>query len=186
MSDWRLLALTSAISLASSVIVAVVTAMLTSHFTHKNDTKKLIHEKRTELYYSFYKEVDKLLGDRSKIFEKDYFSTLLEYKPKINLIASQEVRKETGKVYNFVKNRLSRYDDYIDENDPMADPSRFQIIYSDFGEEGEMCNVTEGEISLFERNLEEYKKENLPSAEELREIVIPLYNAMREDLGSNL
>ena len=124
--------------------------------------------------------------DRSKIFEKDYFSTLLEYKPKINLIASQEVRKETGKVYNFVKNRLSRYDDYIDENDPMADPSRFQIIYSDFGEEGEVCNVTDVENFLFERNLEEYKKENLPSAEEFREIVIPLYNAMREDLGSNL
>ena len=96
------------------------------------------------------------------------------------------MRKETGKVYNFVKNRLSRYDDYIDENDPMADPSRFQIIYSDFGEEGEVCNVTDVENFLFERNLEEYKKENLPSAEELREIVIPLYNAMREDLGSNL
>ena len=33
---------------------------------------------------------------------------------------------------------------------------------------------------------EKYKFENVPSIEDLREKTTPLYNAMREDLGSNL
>lgn len=186
MGDWRLLALTSAISLVSSVIVAVVTAMLTSYFTHKNDAKKLIHEKRTELYYSFYGEVEKLINNRNRIFEKDYFLILINYEAKIRLIASQKVREETEKFYNFVREGFRQYRDFIEEHDPEIDPSKFQTICNDFGEEYEICTATEGDVLMFKDKLERYKMENIPSAEEFREIVIPLYNAMREDLGSNL
>lgn len=101
MGDWRLLALTSAISLVSSVIVAVVTAMLTSYFTHKNDTKKLIHEKRTELYYTFYDEVDKAISNRKVIFEKDYIMKIFENVPSI-----EDLREKTTLLYNAMREDL--------------------------------------------------------------------------------
>ena len=169
MSDWRLLALTSAISLVSSVIVAVVTAMLTSHFTHKNDTKKLIHEKRTELYYTFYDEVDKAISNRKVIFEKDYIMKIVEYKAKVKLISSARVCEETENFYNFIQGIYFEYNKFYVMHDPQYDPCADEVDYQ-----------------AFEHQLEKYKFENVPSIEDLREKTAPLYNAMREDLGSNL
>lgn len=169
MGDWRLLALTSAISLVSSVIVAVVTAMLTSYFTHKNDTKKLIHEKRTELYYTFYDEVDKAISNRKVIFEKDYIMKIVEYKAKVKLISSARVREETENFYNFIQGIYFEYNKFYVIHDPQYDPCADEVDYQ-----------------AFEHQLEKYKFENVPSIEDLREKTTPLYNAMREDLGSNL
>ena len=51
MTDWKIVALTSCLSLLSSVIVAVITSIVTAKVTQRNDDRKMIQEKRVILYW---------------------------------------------------------------------------------------------------------------------------------------
>lgn len=53
------------ISLISPVAVAAVTAFLTSRNARENEMRKLLHEKRLELYMSFYEQVERLLKEQT-------------------------------------------------------------------------------------------------------------------------
>lgn len=90
------------ISLISPVAVAAVTAFLTSRNARENEMRKLLHEKRLELYMSFYEQVERCLKNRQIVFEQEYFQKIGTYKAKMTLMASENTRKAFDEFFRFL------------------------------------------------------------------------------------
>ena len=174
------------ISLISPVAVAAVTAFLTSRNSRENEMRKLLHEKRLELYMSFYEQVELSLKNREIVFQENYFQTIGTYKAKMTLMASETTRKAFDDFFWFVRQKWVDYHKYSKENDPTLDESRYYTEYDENGCEFECSDVTQEEQMAFDDELRQYRKTNKPAKEVIEKYAEKLYQAMRNDLGSNL
>ena len=50
MNEWQIVLLTGIVT----IITSIITALITLSITHRNEVKKLVLEKRAELYFEFY------------------------------------------------------------------------------------------------------------------------------------
>ena len=53
MNEWQIVLLTGVMT----IITSIITALITLSITHRNEVKKLVLEKRAELYFEFYDDV---------------------------------------------------------------------------------------------------------------------------------
>ena len=73
-----------------------LTAFLTSKITRDNEMRKIIHQKRLELYLEVFEQVELLLKDWKKIFDKEYFEKIEGTKiipPKVNVKVDNLLRE---------------------------------------------------------------------------------------------
>ena len=64
-----------------TLTASILTAFLTSKITRDNEMRKIIHQKRLELYLEVFEQVELLLKDWKKIFDKEVLRTSVnEYK----------------------------------------------------------------------------------------------------------
>lgn len=182
MEAWQTAFLTASLS----VLTAIITTKVTAWSSHKNEVKKWLLEKRAEIYFSFYNQVELVLEERNKVFEQDYLDSLVSVKPQMKLMSSKNTFKAFRSYYEFIQATVNKYKKFCAENDPTGDTSRFYQIILDNGEEYEGCNITQGDIDQFERQKEKYKQDNLPDNNQMNAFIEPLYLAMRNDLGSNI
>ena len=182
MSEWKMILLTGVIT----IITSIITALITLSITHKNEVKKLILEKRAELYFEFYDEAEKLLHDRFKIYDKNYIRVLLKFKPKMKLLSSNKTVEAFKSFYEFVTKNYDDYRSFCEKNDPRENPDFLETQFDEDGVEYTICYATEMDISYFESSVEDFKKEKVPSYESVSQHLSTLYLEMRKDLGSNL
>ena len=174
------------ISLISPVAVAAVTAFLTSRNARENEMRKLLHEKRLELYMSFYEQVERCLKNRQIVFEQEYFQKIGTYKAKMTLMASENTRKAFDEFFWFIRQKWTDYHKYSLGNDPAFDESRHHTTYDENGNESEWVDVSREELDAFNDEIRRYKKTNKPAKEVIEKYAEEMYQSMRNDLGSNL
>lgn len=86
-----------------------LTAFLTSKITRDNEMRKIIHQKRLELYLEVFEQVELLLKDWKKIFDKEYFEKIASYKSRIKLLASEKTTEEYKKYYEALRTSVNAY-----------------------------------------------------------------------------
>lgn len=182
MEGWPLVAFTSLLSLAVAIVVGFITAIL----SRKSDKQKAVHAKRIELYLEFYEIIDGLLNNRENVFEREYFGSLVEYKAKIKLLASEDTYDACEAFFNFVRSEIHEYEKYCKDNDPYNAPGAVQTNINEDDEEETYCYVTEMDEEAFECNKKIFKEEHLPSVAAVREYISPLFDSMRNDLKSKI
>ena len=182
MAEWQIVILTSVLSVGSAILSAYVTSALSS----KRETKKAIHEKRTQIYLDFYEQIDGITTDRELIFSDEYVQRLIEFKPKMKLISSKQTSQKYKEYFLFVYKMQKDYIQYCNKHDPQFDLSRREIEIDENGEQYESWRIFDEDISYFEQLKRSYRSENKPTSKMLDQYLVPLYETMREDLGSNI
>lgn len=181
MDDWQIVLLTGCVSVA----VSIVTACITISLTHRNEVKKIILEKRTELYFEVYSFIEKLLNEESKIYDDDYIESLLKFKPKMKLLASVGTMEEFKSLFEIIMTHYNDYMDFCDHNSPYNNPGAIKTeIEND--EEYEIVNVTNIDLAYYEDAKKLYRENNLLGYENISQYTNALYEKMRVDLGSNM
>lgn len=182
MTEWQIVLLTSLVS----VVASILTTKVTSWFGHQNDVKRWILERRAELYFTFYEHVELLLRDPGQAFDDSYFSEVQKYKPKMKLLSSKKTFNSFKSYFEFLRDQNHKIKQFHRENDPSWDLERYHTEYDENGDEQEVPDFSHFEIKEFERSLELFKQNNRPHSETICQLIEPLYQAMRDDLGSNL
>lgn len=182
MSEWIIVLVGAVLSL----ITAIVTAIITTILTHRNVVKKWILEERSKLYLSLYENIEQILSKRESIYSKEYMDILVSYKPKMKLLASKGTFNAFRHYYEFVRKNKYSFEKFYEENNPQNDMSRLETWTDDDGEVNESVFLTDEEWRDFIRLTEEYKTEQKPSVDSINSFIEPLYQSMRNDLGSNL
>ena len=118
MEDWKLVALTSGLSLFSSVIVAIITSIVTARATQRNNDRQIIQEKRTVLYYKLQIMIEALVYEREQVYNISYRNSVLKYRPQIALWASERVRKKYDEFYDYINGIFEAYLEFMQDSFP--------------------------------------------------------------------
>ena len=186
MEDWEIVVLTTVLSTVFSIMSSIITAKVTTKINYDNDVRKEIREKRAELYFSFYDQVEEVLKKRIYIFDRKYFESLISVKPQIKLLASQKTFEAFRNYYEFVRGQVLSFEKFCNKYNPENDPNRYEICTDDNGEEFEIDHMSPEKIEEFERLKRQYQKEYKPDTDTITAYIEALYQSMREDLGSNI
>ncbi len=183
MQTWETAFLTAIIS----ILTAVITTKVTAWSSHKNEVRKWLLEKRTEVYFEFYEQAEILLQDTEILFDLEYYETLCKYKPKMKLLASCKTFIAFENYCGFVFEQKLDYDRFIEKNDPLNDMDRYHIVYNNStGKCDEFLDISQFEIDNFKDSDRIYKQNNAPDIASVNKYLVPLYQAMRKDLGSDI
>lgn len=174
----------SILTVVGSIGGTIVGGVISAKATHKNDAKRTIREKRLELYYDFFSKIEPIINDRSIIFSDQYFKMLVNYKPKMKLLTSKKTYNTLENFYNYVRTEYYDFTKYLEKNDPENDPRNKYVVYDEDGNQDEIIDAPEEEVYGFLKSIEKYKREHVPTLEKVNETFMPLYLAMREDIGS--
>lgn len=169
-----------------SIISAFITSLITHKLTYSNDVKRIIHDERKSLYFKLFSEIDKLLSNHMLVFDSSYIQTLKNYKPSIKLMASDKVVSAYKDLYEFVGNKYSLCIAFINKNDPRKDMRNYEFTYDDNGDEILIPHIIDSDIQMYENYLEQFKRDNAPSYDEIEKYVQNIYTRMRKDLKSDL
>ena len=182
MKEWEVALLTAGLSL----VVAVISTFITTKLAYRNEKRRLVHEKRSELYFDFYEHIERILSDREVAFSQEYLDKLVEYKARIKLLSSSNTFEAFKNYYGFIKQKRKAYEKYCRQNDPENNPDNLEIDVDENGEEQEIWHISLEELNHFGTLCKTYESEHRPSADEVNQYLVPLYEAMRKDLGSDL
>ena len=167
-----------------TLTASILTAFLTSKITRDNEMRKIIHQKRLELYLEVFEQVELLLKDWKKIFDKEYFEKIASYKSRMKLLASEKTTEEYKKYYEVLRTSVNEYKKFKDDNDP----DRAEDMYEE-DEDGTIYQVyypTDEDYSEYRYKIDCYEKEQKKRMPLMREYIQKIVDAMRTDLGSNL
>ena len=167
-----------------TLTASILTAFLTSKITRDNEMRKIIHQKRLELYLEVFEQVELLLKDWKKIFDKEYFEKIALYKSRMKLLASEKTTEEYKKYYEVLRTSVNEYKKFKDDNDP----DRAEDMYEE-DEDGTIYQIyypTDEDYSEYRYKIDCYEKEQKKRMPLMREYIQKIVDAMRTDLGSNL
>lgn len=167
-----------------TLTASILTAFLTSKITRDNEMRKIIHQKRLELYLEVFEQVELLLKDWKKIFDKEYFEKIASYKSRTKLLASEKTTEEYKKYYEVLRTSVNEYKKFKDDNDP----DRAEDMYEE-DEDGTIYQIyypTDEDYSEYRYKIDCYEKEQKKRMPLMREYIQKIVDAMRTDLGSNL
>lgn len=167
-----------------TLTASILTAFLTSKITRDNEMRKIIHQKRLELYLEVFEQVELLLKDWKKIFDKEYFEKIASYKSRMKLLASEKTTEEYKKYYEVLRTAVNEYKTFKDDNDP----DRAEDMYEE-DEDGTIYQIyypTDEDYSEYRYKIDCYEKEQKKRMPLMREYIQKIVDAMRTDLGSNL
>ena len=178
MESWEIVLLTAGCSLVASIVTAIITSLI--HY--RQDSKKWIRDKRAEVYPEIYAIVEETLNDRAKVFEREYFERLIQIKSKVKLLSSETTFEAFKEYYGFIRSINYDFKKFNKENDPV------QVITecTPNGEEFEEPYASDLELAIFEKKIKQYQKDNRPDSDTMNSYIEPLYQSMRNDLGSDL
>lgn len=167
-----------------TLTASILTAFLTSKITRDNEMRKIIHQKRLELYLEVLEQVELLLKDWKKIFDKEYFEKIASYKSRMKLLASEKTTEEYKKYYEVLRTAVNEYKKFKDDNDP----DWAEDMYEE-DEDGTIYQIyypTDEDYSEYRYKIDCYEKEQKKRMPLMREYIQKIVDAMRTDLGSNL
>ncbi len=152
-----------------SAVLSLIIAFLVVKLAYKGDTEKLVYSAREKLYAGFYSEFDRMLSDRTLIFDSGYTEKMGQYRARMNLMASSEVISAYDDIMRFISDIAGKYGDFAEMNDPQKK-----------GDQTERKDMIE-----FETKKNMYTYENQPPQDILQGFLDTIAAEMREDLGSD-
>ena len=174
---------TVVLSTILTVAASLLTAFLTSKITRDNEMRKIIHEKRLELYLEVFEQVELPLKNWKNILDKEYFEKIASYKSRMKLLASEKTTQEYKNYYEALRTSVNAYKKFKDDNDPQNNA----VYQTD--EDGELVQVyspTVDDYEEYDNKIERYEKEQKKKVHLIHEDIQKIVDAMRTDLGSNL
>lgn len=96
-----------------------------------------------------YPRIEEILHDRTIVFSDSYFNFLIEIKPKVKLLSSENTFSIFEEYYNFIRKTKLLYDEFCCDNDPENDPKHFWIDTTPDGKEYEANDITEQDFQYF-------------------------------------
>lgn len=177
MNNWQILLLSSSIS--------IVVAWITSHFAYKSELKKYLYVQREQLYFELYEHLDKLLMDRSLVYNEQYIDKLDTFKARVKLVASKGVIKEFRDVFRMYKQFSYDFEKFQMENDPRRNKKLCEYRTDEHGVEHECFHFNEHDINNYTLKEKEYTEHTLPEKQEVLELINNIVNKIRRDLGNS-
>lgn len=181
MQVWETALLTASLS----ILTAIITTKVTAWSSHKNEVKKWLLEKRTEVYLDLYEKTEIVLRNRKEVFSREYLKMLADVKPAVKLFGSKEVVDALYNYFEYIKRTSDAFEAFCRENDPERNDDNYEYGIDEYGEEYEIPHFTEFDIKRFDDQVREYKKTYKPDIDEVRKYINSLNKAMRKDLGSD-
>lgn len=172
------------IAAVSSIGGVIAGGLISARASQKNDIRKAIHAKRADAYFDFYENIERVLNNRSLVFDEDYFETIVESKAKIKLLASTSTYTAFENFYKYIRQQQHEYTKYCEENDPYSNPDNFEMVDGECGEVYPQYCGTEQDDERFEFAKRRFRTEHAPDVKTIRSYITPLYEAMRKDLGN--
>lgn len=164
-----------------TILLSLVTSNLLLKQNYKKDIQLRISEERTDLYIQLYGVLDESIKKPELLLKDDYRDRIEIYKPKMKLIASEEVNNEFKLYRNLIATSIRNYNNFASENSPEQLSGEW-----DDDEEGHGSPIyREEHISESRKLIREYI-ENNTSGEEAKKMLDPIVDAMRKDIGSIL
>lgn len=170
MNEWKIVLLTGAISLITSLL----TSRITLAVTQKNEVKKHILEERTKFYFEYFPVVDLLLNHPEKVFDRSYTDKFFSYKARMKLLASKKTFSVYEQLFSIVAESTNAFDIYCGYQNG-EDGSYF--------DQEDFAKLDKKDLQL---SCEEFQQKHLPDRKEIDPYIQALYQEMRNDLGSNL
>ena len=162
-----------------SILGSIITSCITRNAQKENDTVKMNRERQECLYKELAKVAEMLRLNKMLVFDKNYEDNLIRYLPDVKLIASDSTVEAFLALGSFVHQQRERYLRYYYKKDPRNDP--------------ELCDENGGPIFLpsemeeiFERELREYRKKEVPDQEAVNAVINALLDSLRIDLGTTI
>lgn len=166
-----------------TVAASLLTAFLTSKITRDNEMRKIIHEKRLELYLEVFEQVELPLKDWKNMLDKEYFEKIASYKSKMKLLASEKTTQEYKNYYEALRTSVNAYKKFKDDNDPQ---NNYVYQQDEDGEWVQVCSPTVEDYEEYANKIDCYEKEQKKNIPLMKEYIQKIVDAMRTDLGSNL
>ena len=146
MEGWEIVVLTTVLSTVFSIMSSIITAKVTTKINYNNDIRREIREKRAELYFSFYDNVEDVLKNSIYIFDRKYFDSLISIKPQIKLLASQNTFEAFRNYYEFVRSQVHGFEKFCNEHNPENDPYKYKICTGKNGEKLKIDHMSDEKI----------------------------------------
>ncbi len=166
-----------------TLTASILTAFLTSKITRDNEMRKMIHEKRLELYLEVFEQVELPLKDWKNMLDKEYFEKIASYKSRMKLLASEKTTQEYKNYYEALRTSVNAYKKFKDDNDPQ---NSYVYQQDEDGEWVQVYSPTVEDYEEYDDKIENYEKEQKKKVPLIREDIQKIVDAMRTDLGSNL
>lgn len=145
--------------------------------------RKIIHEKRLELYLEVFEQVELLLKNWKNVLDKEYFEKIASYKSRMKLLASEKTTQEYKNYYETLRKSVNAYKKFKDDNDPQ---NNYVYQQDEDGEWVQVYSPTVEDYEEYANKIECYEKEQKKKVPLIRENIQKIVDAMRTDLGSNL
>ena len=155
---------------AISMMVALITALITSQCTLHREISKIIYDKREKVYIDCYELLHSLKENPYLVFNyNDYILSLKDVNVQLNIYGTKKIVNIFKTIY---KNILDKYNDYSDK-------------FS--GEKAELIKLNEKEFNHktdedLEKEENSYIEKNLFKNEEIDSYIEKLTNAIRKDM----
>lgn len=166
-----------------SIVASIISACITSYLSRKNDIKKSIYEVRKTLYISCMDKLDSIVGNYEKVYDKEYFEIMKEFKAQIKLVASQKTKKMYSKYFEMIWNYQIKKEKDLYEKDPTN-----KLAYDDEGNAYYRYNFS-ADMESYESYENNYDINNCPDKEEqhiIKDALDLLNEQMRKDIGSDV
>lgn len=167
-----------------TVVIAIITAWITGKFTFKSDIKKYLHSKREEIYISLFELLDQLISDQTLIYDDEFKSSLIKFKPRLKLIASKSVIRHFEILYKLFMRYQVELEQFKVNEDPVNKPYAIEQKQDEDGEIYEICHVTEDEFNLYDYKVDEFQNVKIEQAQEFIDYINSLANQMCIDIGN--
>ena len=155
-----------------SIIVAIITAIITSKLSIRQEEKKSIYAKRESAYIALFDLLNSLQDNQYIIFNQtDFVKPLSVLRTKLNLFASQDALDIFEPFYQKIKKTAIEYWNKF-EGEEYENYKSNRIQYD---------NATELDL-LQEEEL--YQKDHLLNSTEVNQTIEDLVIIMRKDMGT--
>lgn len=171
------------------IAIAVVTLFLSwllNKLTLIDELKKAknekINERRESLYAECYEILERNIMNNNAVFDHKHIEELIRIKPKMKLIASNNVLQTYKKYYEWATAIYKDYTNYCKEKDPA---NKYYTVTEPDGTVYEIPDFTEFDLEYFDLLTKKYIDDRRIDTRTVRSKIQDILNAMRRDLGND-
>lgn len=174
-------------SIFITILGFVANTLLNIYFIRvqfKKARKEKIIDQRTDIYFQCYAAADKIIAENKLAYDKNFYSKLELFKPKLKLISSESVVKRYKKLLKDIFKLQNDYTNFISNNSPENNSNNYLTLENDDMEQEVDSVFIPDKLDLYKYNnkLTEFKNANEPKVECIIDDVKNLCEAMRNDI----
>ena len=166
----------------SETIISWLLNRLTLIDELKKAKNEKINERRESLYAECYEILERNIMNNNAVFDHKYVEELIRMKPKMKLIASNNVLQTYKMYYEWVIEIYKNYTNYCKEKDPT---NKYHTVTEPDGTVYEIPDFTEFDLEYYDLLTNKYIEDRSIDTRTVRSKIQDILNAMRRDLGND-